>query len=317
MSYIDHTYYLPVRQVDTLTHSAAAGAETQAPADSAATVNYLYIPPHFTIEHETQEHSVIAGKNLDDLINEIKNVKPNPNKNVLEPIANAWPGSVKTTASVESFEKTAIPKQIDTYTNLGLLLVLLTFFIIGCERIGEGAFRVLTYSFNLKRIKEMEGQSALETSRNIMAIFGVLLVAFIIANQNVTYNFMGDIPVIAAFGIIVVSIVIYSLLKSWLLWILDYVNGSSAFRLINKFWRTYLALGILMLLAGEMVFALIPSLPVNVIIAWLIICCAVPSILYLNMERRVIFQSRFSIFTYILYLCTLEILPIVLIVKTI
>jgi hypothetical protein len=317
MSYIGHTYYLPIQQVDTLVNATAAGAETQAPADSAAVANYLYIPPHFTIEHETQEHSVIAGKSLNDLINEIKNVKPNPNKNVLEPIANAWPESVKTTASVESFEKTAIPKQIDTYTNLGLLLVMLTFFIIGCERIGEGAFRVLTHSFNLKRIKEMEGQSALETSRNIMAIFGVLLVAFIIANQNVTYNFMGDIPVIAAFGIIVVSVVIYSLIKSWILWILDYVNGSSAFRLINKFWRTYLALAILMLLAGDMVFALIPNLPVNVIIGWLILCCAVPSLLYLNMERRVMFQSRFSVFTYILYLCTLEILPIVLIVKTI
>lgn len=317
MSLIGHTYYIPVQQVDTLANAAAAGAETQAPADSVAAANYLYIPPHFTIEHETQEHSVIAGKSLDDLINEIKNVKPNPHKNVLEPIASAWPGSVKTTASVESFEKTAIPKQIDTYTNLGLLLVLLTFFIVACERIGEGAFRVLTHSFNLKRIKEMEGQSALETSRNIMAIFGVLLVAFIIANQNVTYNFMGDIPVIEAFGIIVVSVVMYSLLKSWLLLILDYVNGSSAFRLINKFWRTYLAFAILMLLAGEIVFALIPNLPVNAIIGWLILSCAAPSILYLNMERRVMFQSRFSVFTYILYLCTVEILPIVLIVKTI
>ncbi|MCI1720053.1 MAG: DUF4271 domain-containing protein [Bacteroidales bacterium] len=317
MAHAGLTYYFPVQQVDTLANTATSDVASQAPADSAAAANFLYIPPHFTIDHETQEHALIAGKSLDDLINELKNVKPNPHKNLLEPISNAWPESVKTVSSVESFEKTYIPKKIDTYTNLGLFLMLLVFFILACERIAEGSIKIMTRSFNLKRMREMEGDSAMQTSRNLTAVFGTCLLAFILANQNINYGFMGEIPVAEAFGLIVVSTGIYVILKSWILTILDYVNESSSFRLINKFGRTYFAMAIIFMLAGEVIFSLFQDISANYIIWWIAISCAVPTLLYLNMERRIMFQNRFSVFTYILYLCTVEILPIVLIVKTI
>ena len=317
MAQTGHIYYIPIKQIDTLANAVAGTQENLQQTDSSARANFLYIPPHFTIEHQSIEHGVIGEKTLDDLINEIKTIKPNPHKNSVEPISQVWPARVKTYTAVESFEKTYIPKKIDTLANLGLLLVILIFFIVAVERIADGGRALFVNSFNLKKIRELEGDTAMQTSRNLTLVFSILLLSFILANQNITYQFAGNIPVIECFAIFVLSVAAYLIIKSWVLYILDYVNDSHAFRMINKMGRTYLTLCIFCMLGGEAVFLIFQNISPEVIRIWMIISCVAPALLYLNMGRRVIFQNRFSIFTYILYLCTVEILPIVLIVKTI
>ena len=48
---------------------------------------------------------------------------------------------------------------------------------------------------------------------------------------------------------------------------------------------------------------------------YLSLLCAIPAIMYLVMEAIVLFKNNFSVFFYILYLCSLELLPAALLFR--
>ena len=48
---------------------------------------------------------------------------------------------------------------------------------------------------------------------------------------------------------------------------------------------------------------------------WFAALCAIPALMYLIMEAKVIFKNNFSVFFYILYLCSLELLPAALMIR--
>lgn len=305
-------------QTDTLT-TASAGANAQAP-DSAALARWLFIPRHFETGHTVKDHALMSGKTLDQIMTEMKTVKANPNKNRVLKIDATWEKSTKSsTISIPSEKPSASSanSELDIISNAGIALAIIILFIFAMEKITAGAGNVLKSAFNIKRMKELEWISASQTSRNIACIFGVLTVSFILVNQRARFGFMVGMPLLLSFGIIVLSVSLYFIVKGLIQSIMDYANECSVFRMTKKFGYSYTVMAVFFILLGEALFLLFPNIPLNVVRYWALASIAIPTLLYLNAERILIFRYGFSIFFYILYLCTVEILPIVLIIKTI
>ena len=59
----------------------------------------------------------------------------------------------------------------------------------------------------------------------------------------------------------------------------------------------------------------VPFLLLYKINPYLSLLCAIPAILYLVMVSRIILKNNFSVFFYILYICTLELLPAAVLIR--
>lgn len=223
------------------------------------------------------------------------------------------------TLTVESGDKIVIPSSLDTYTNFALFVLLMVVFILFTRKIIEGVARSYTSAFSRIKLREIDWELVLRSNRNYALLFSLFLFGFILSYHIKILDYLpthNEVPQIVIFSIICLSIVIYILLKRAALSVLDYVNETVCFKEINRFYRNYLIISLTLILLGEMCFYLFP-LKYTFLTVWFTISCIAPYILYLIMATRVIFENKFSLFFYILYICALELLPLVLVIKLI
>ena len=179
---------------------------------------------------------------------------------------------------------------IDRYVDMGIVIVLVLFFLIATERIIEGLWRSVWAFFLLKRQEEVDDELTLSQSRNITALFIYPAALFAVS------------PSQRIFAMLLIGSIAYLAVKYAIRALLDYVNRTDCFKFIGRMGINYLIPASAMLFLGH----------INI---WLSALCVIPAILYLVMESKVVFKNNFSVFFYILYICTLELLPAVLLIR--
>lgn len=179
---------------------------------------------------------------------------------------------------------------VDRYADMAIVIVLVVFFLAATERILEGLFRAFHSFFLLGRQEEVDDELTLRSSRNITAMFIFPAALFTVS------------PSPKIFAFLLIGSIVYLAVKYGFMAVLDYVNRTDAFKFIGRMSINYLICASAILFLGR----------INV---WFAALCAIPAIMYLIMEAKVIFKNNFSVFFYILYLCTLELLPAVLLFR--
>ncbi len=178
----------------------------------------------------------------------------------------------------------------EQYADGCIVLFLIIFFLIASERIVEGIITAFRAALNLRKQFEADDELTLRTSRLITVAF-VLPTAVFALSPSPTYFF-----------IILACILGYFAVMSGFMAILDYVNHSTAFGFINRIRSNYVIIASAFLLLGK----------INMLWATL---CAIPFIIFLVMASKVVIKNNFSVFFYILYICTLELLPAILVFR--
>lgn len=302
---------------DSVSNAGTAGYTTSA-ADSArqAWLNFIQIPEHFEIEKTAAFDKPVLG-NLSGrgLADYFTRYRPVPGKDSVRHISSAWKDGRNTIAEVESFSKPAVPSDFDSLTDAGLLILLAVFFLFAADRILKGTGRAFDSMMNLKRQEETERDMNSKLSRNTAFMFLILTLSLVISRQ-IPIRFAGEgVPSALLYLYTSGGIFLYIVLKRFIFSVMDYVNECDAFRILNYMGYTYLIAAASMILAGELLYFLIPNIPGWLITTWIAVSCGIPALLYLLIGANVLHKNRFSLFFYILYLCVLEVLPVILIVK--
>lgn len=227
-------------------------------------------------------------------------------------INNIWPESYIALSEAESFSKPNAPALIDNVTNFGLILTIIIFFLFAYRRILEGLHYILTSFMSLKKVLIIENQSNTQTSRNTLLLFSVVVSSFIIANHNHENKFTDNAyPIIINFAIILLFILGYFLFKRLSLYLISWINFNGIFITINKIFYSYTVLGILLSFIGIIINIIFNNSNLTYTPLYISIGMFLAFLLYFIRGYQLIIANGFSHFFYILYLCTLEILPLI------
>ncbi len=228
-------------------------------------------------------------------------------------IEKAWPGCYTALGEVESFSRPAAPYFIDNAANFSLILVIIIFFLFSYERILEGAYYIVTSFMSLKKMLIIEDQYNIQVSRNTLFLYSVVVTSFIIANHSGDIKIPGNTyPVIIKFLIILAGFGGYLLFKKIFFSMLSWINRNGIFTTINKLFYSYTELWILLSLAGIIVNAVFFDADLSLMAFYVSLTAFFSFILYFIRGYQLIITNGFSHFFYILYLCTLEFLPVVI-----
>jgi len=204
-------------------------------------------------------------------------------------ITEVWNGTkISTETAVQTPFKTETPAE--KYADMGIVIALIIFFLVATERIVEGLSRAFWASISVKRQTEIDEDLTLSVSRNITALF-IIPTALFMAS-----------PTLEIFIWAIAICVVYLAVKYGIQAILDYVNQTTVFKFIGRMGLNF------MIMAA-------PVLMLARINPYLSILCIIPAVMYLILASRIILKNNFSVFFYILYLCTLELLPAALLIR--
>ena len=216
---------------------------------------------------------------------------------------------------IETLAGVWVPTILDTWANLAIFILLFILFTGFTVKITGGIASAFSCALNLNKLKETDWNISLGSSRNTTLVFLVILFAFVISHHLTVLGHNRNIYQLITFFIIGGGIGLYLIIKGIILTLMDYVNKTVCFKEINRFFRTYLIISLSLILAGEMFIYLVPQIQFNFINLWAKVCCVIPFGFYLYMVTKVFLENKFSLFFYILYICALEILPLVVVIK--
>lgn len=199
---------------------------------------------------------------------------------------------------------------LDNLSNFIIVIIILSLFTVTFMRIAEGLIWSFLSIFNFKRLLSIEQQGHLQYSRNITLLFLLLIGAFIFAISNDAHpvlenNFFTGVNFLLAFG----TIMLYLVIRVFVATTLDWVNKSSFFKVLNKLYYTYSIIAICLTIAGFLAYTIFEGVPFRHIVNYIIGALLVTNVLYYLRCYKIIISNGFSHFFLILYLCTLEILP--------
>ena len=200
-------------------------------------------------------------------------------------------------------------QQYETYIRLAVFLLVFIFFALSTGKIMEGISRSFASMFDLRKLLRIDRELLLKVNRNYALAFLILLVAFLLSFHTRIFAKTLALDPLLLFLIICCAFAVYLLYRGGLLALLDAIRGTKSFLTVNRFFRNYLIISLLLTAVGDLVYFFVPSLSPELLIHWIIISCAVPYVVYLYMASSHIFKNNFSLLLYILYICALEILP--------
>lgn len=234
------------------------------------------------------------------------------------PVEQAWPGCYLALGEVESFARPQAPYFVDNLANFVLILLIIVFFLFAYERILEGLHYILSSFLSLKKMLIIENQYNTQVSRNTLLIFSAIVLSFILANHNEEAEIVDNTyPVVFRFLLIFVGLAGYLLFKRVFFQILSWVNCSNVFMTVNKISYSYMILWILIVLVGAILNAVFFNLDFSLVALYVCLSAILVFPLYFIRGYQLIISNGFSQFFYILYLCTLEILPVMILVHLI
>ena len=228
------------------------------------------------------------------------------------PIQELWRESYIALNEIEIPAATTTGDPLRDITNLLIITILVALLIIGYRRIIEGVSIVWKGMLSNKQLFSIEEQSNLQVCRNTLFQFLTIFTSFIFANIASTIDLaVGSLSLPVKFLGILGFIAIYFLGKGMILQFLCWVNITSVFKQIFKTSLTYTCIWYIIILFCFFSIKYISFFPMEHMRYCIIFSLLPVMALYFFSIFRIFISKGFSPFFYILYLCTLEILPIV------
>lgn len=226
------------------------------------------------------------------------------------PVSEAWPNSYIAVNEVIGPGSGFPVSLIDNISNLVIVIVILTLFAVTFMRIAEGLLSSVISTFNMKRLVAIEQQTHLQNSRNITIIFLLIISAFIFANYNAAYPLLeNSFSTGVNFAIALGAAGIYLLGRIVMANTLNWVNKVSFFTILNRFYYTYCIIFVALSVLGFLFYIVFEAITFRHIAIYIAAANIITNLLYYERCRQIIISNGFSHFFLILYLCTLEILP--------
>lgn len=235
----------------------------------------------------------------------------------IENIREAWPQAHFWQAADGNITAGSYLLAVDNIVNMALVLGIILFFAYFFFRILDG---VECSFIAVKKMKEMlaiDMDLAVRTSRSIYLAFCFALLFLICVNKKIiTFSFWEEDSkalTLATWIIITAAVFVFRKIS---LSLLDWVNSTEVFTRVEGALMYYLGTLFCFALPLLVMFGLFEkSMLLNIIVPALLVLTVVTLLLYYIRIGRLIFTNGFSLFFYFVYLCTLEILPLVILVK--
>lgn len=232
--------------------------------------------------------------------------------NHIDTIENIWPESYNVLETMTSGTGDVILSFTDTVANFGIVGLIIGFFLFAFSRIADGLEIVMVSLFNYKEMMKIEGQTNLFMSRNILLMFSLLVLAFMFANSGLLYYMNGHkFPVGVTFLLTLAIFIIYFVARQIALSILNWVNRRKFFKYISRIFYTHLTAAAVFSIIGLVFYMIFPHMGRPLLIYYMYPLLSLIAVLYFIRCNKIIISNGFSNFFWILYLCTLEILPLV------
>ena len=200
---------------------------------------------------------------------------------------------------------------LDSIANMGIVILIIAFFLSAFARIAGGLQIVSLSIFNYKNLLKIEGQTNLYTNRNAVLIFLLVVLSFMLANYNFYNPFIETgYPIGINFLIILIFFAIYFIFRYAMFAMLDWVNKRRFFKYIARVYYTYATMSAVLLIVGFAIDMLCEGVTESFLETYLICALSLPTVIYFVRGNQIIISNGFSHFFWILYLCSLEILPL-------
>jgi hypothetical protein len=227
-------------------------------------------------------------------------------------IENIWPESYNVLETLSAGTGDVVLSFADTVTNFGIVGLIIGFFLFAFGRIADGFEVVVVSLFNYKELVKIEGQTNLFMSRNILLAFSLLVLSFIFANSDISH-YLGKhkYPVGITFALSLALFMGYFMARRIAFYVLNWVNRCNFFKHISRIYYTHLTLAAIFSIVGLVLYMLLPNMGSALLKYYLFPTLAVVFTVYFLRCYKIIISNGFSNFFWILYICTLEILPLV------
>ena len=230
----------------------------------------------------------------------------------IHPIGQLWKESYIAIAEIEAPLGNVVAA--DPYrdiANFFIIIGLVAYLVFAHRRIMAGIVQVFSAITSIKRLTTIEEQSNLQVCRNTLFIFLTMCSSFVFANIAYATKIIGysySVPI--KFAAIFSFIMLFFFIRRIALRFLSWLNINSVFNLAGKIALTYCCLWHIAVLCCFCVIKSIPSAPMGNMRYCIIISTLVIYIPYFFALFKIFMSKGVSHFFYILYLCTLEILPV-------
>ena len=227
------------------------------------------------------------------------------------PIEELWSGSCTALQEIEIPAGISLGDPYRDISNVFIITALVLFLLFANRRIIIGLTNVLQGLFNHKKLMGIEAQSNIQICRNTLFMFLTLCTSFLLANiayATKTIGYESTLPI--RFAGILGTFVIYFFIKRLSLNFLAWLNKKPAIKLVQKISYTYACIWYILVLCCFIAIKSISSAPMGNMRYCMVFSLLPVMLMYFFSIFRIFFQKGFSHFFYILYLCTLEILPI-------
>ena len=229
------------------------------------------------------------------------------------PIQELWNESYIALNEIEVPAGISLGDPFRDITNFFIIIALVGFLIIGHRRILQGFSIVSGAIANNKKLLAIDNQSNLQVCRNTLFMFLTLCSSFILANiapaiQIIGSNFTLPVRFAGILGFFALFVLARKLIMQFMCW----VNATHIFKIIHRISFTYACLWYIIILFCFCAIKSISFMPMESMHYCLLFSLLPVMALYFFSIFRIFISKGFSPFFYILYLCTLEILPIVM-----
>lgn len=230
------------------------------------------------------------------------------------PANEAWPESYIAFDNMAADRAIEVLPLADTISNVCIVAGIIAMFLFAFGRIAEGLYAVAVSVFDYKRLVSIERQANLYTSRNALLVFSIVVSSFIFANYNEHYPLLdNDFNIGINFLLCLASVAGYFMLRYFLFRIFGWTNRNSIFKYLNRFYYTHAIMGIVLSTLVFLAYMIFPAIAPGIIIASIMAMVSITLFTYFIRGYQIIISNGFSHFFWILYLCTLEILPLLVI----
>ena len=228
------------------------------------------------------------------------------------PVQELWKESFIAIGELDSSVGSAIAA--DPYrdsANFIIILALVTYLVFAHRRIMAGLANAFSAIFSFKKLVAIEKQYNLQVCRNTLFMFLTMFASFVFANIAYATKIIGhSYPVPVKFVGIFVFILLFFAARNVVSRFLAWVNNKSVFKLAGLVSHTFCCIWYIAVLCCFFVIKTIPSAPMGTMRYCIIYSTIAVFIPYFFALYKIFLHKGVSHFSYILYLCTLEILPV-------
>lgn len=223
-----------------------------------------------------------------------------------------WQESYISVDSVLGSARKELLTPLNIASEMVILLLIFFLFIFYYGRILEGALLSFKAIFREKKIVAMEGSALLYTARNSVLVFSIFTISFVLISYYRSELTLIDSSYIGLNYIGLNAIIFLYLAYRYIIArVVSLITKNNIFVQLYKYFLTYFVTILLLIPIWLLLGIFVPKYADLWVYSGFIGIVLIIYLLHLYRAYRVIIKEEFSYIFYILYLCTLEFLPLV------